>query len=279
MFTLKILPSDKEITIDSESTILEALKENDVYIKSSCGGYASCGCCRVRIIDGKENLDKAGFPELQLLGNVFHITKERLACQTRVSGDVTLDTSVHDKEHDELAREMKTSKRPSKPPARPLVRKKEDVEKVKDDRAKEFQVQQKNNASWERHWEKKEENPELASKPKKLGGGKRPRPFSYKNDEVDFEQVKAENKVRGQANFEKRQDEEYANEGRNQKRYEGRPERKSERPESRGAKAAYNPPKQQESGPDLNSDLPTKGNADFNTDEKDFRKKRQQDDE
>ena len=58
MFTIKMLPSGKEIKIDSESTLLEAFKENGVYIKSTCGGYASCGCCKVKILEGKENLEK-----------------------------------------------------------------------------------------------------------------------------------------------------------------------------------------------------------------------------
>ncbi len=276
MFTIKVLPSDKEIKIDSESTLLEAFKENNIYIKSTCGGYASCGCCRVRIIDGKENLEKAGFPELQLLGNVFHITKERLACQTRVTGDVTIDTSVHDKEKDEDARENKTTKRQPapKPPARPVVRKRDEVAKVKEERAKEFQEKQKDNFSWERHWEKKEENPELANKPKKLGGGKRPRPFNYKNDEVDFEKVKAENKARGQANFEQGQDfQDY-----DDNRQDERPPRREYRPDSRGgAKAAYNPPSQ---GAKAAYNPPKKdieSNNSSDNEERDFRKKRQQD--
>lgn len=281
MFTIKVLPSDKEIQIDSESTLLEAFKENDIYIKSTCGGYASCGCCKVKIIDGRDNLDKIGFPELQLLGNVFHITKERLACQTRITGDITVDTSVHDKEYDALDREVKTKRRPApKAPARPLVRKKDEVVKVKEERQKEYQVKQKENFSWERHWEKKEENPELANKPKKLGGGKRPRPFSYRNDEVDFEKIKAENKAKGQANYDQGQDyQDYEDEGQAEQAPRRREPRSDYRP-SGGAKAAYNPPSKGVSAP-YN---PPKQNVEVEPEstppeERDFRKKRQQDDE
>ncbi len=212
MFTIKMLPSGKEIKIDSESTLLEAFKENGVYIKSTCGGYASCGCCKVKIIEGKENLEKIGFPELQLLGNVFHITKERLACQTRVTGDISVDIAVHDEDDDEEAREAKTKKRPvSKAPARPLVRKKEEIAKVREEREKEYQEKQKENLAWKHHWEKKEHSPELYEKPKKLGGGRRPQRFSYHNEDVDFEKIKAENLARREeyrGNFDAAQNEE-----------------------------------------------------------------------
>ena len=212
MFTIKMLPSGKEIKIDSESTLLEAFKENGVYIKSTCGGYASCGCCKVKILEGKENLEKIGFPELQLLGNVFHITKERLACQTRVTGDISVDIAVHDEDDDEEAREAKTKKKPApKAPARPLVRKKEEVVKVREEREKEFQEKQKENFAWKNHWIKKEQNPELYEKPKKLGGGRRPQRFSYHNEDVDFEKIKAENQARreeSRGNFDVAQNEE-----------------------------------------------------------------------
>ena len=55
-----------------------------MYIKSSCGGVASCTDCRIKVIAGEDSLTTPPFEEVQLLGNVFHITKERLSCQAKI---------------------------------------------------------------------------------------------------------------------------------------------------------------------------------------------------
>jgi len=102
-------PEGKVVEIDSEQTLLEGLKAHQVYIKSSCGGCASCGDCVVKVTAGVDNLSPSPFPELKLLGNVFHITKERLSCQTKISGPVTLDISMHDLAKDQNKRNSKTT--------------------------------------------------------------------------------------------------------------------------------------------------------------------------
>ena len=129
-----------------------------------------------------------------------------------MTGDISVDIAVHDEDDDEEAREAKTKKKPApKAPARPLVRKKEEVVKVREEREKEFQEKQKENFAWKNHWIKKEQNPELYEKPKKLGGGRRPQRFSYHNEDVDFEKIKAENQARreeSRGNFDVAQNEE-----------------------------------------------------------------------
>jgi 2Fe-2S ferredoxin len=87
--TLK--PSCNVVEVEEAQNLLEALREQDIYIKSSCGGVASCSDCIIKIVSGEDHLTPPPFSELKLLGNVFHITKERLACQTCVTGDVTID--------------------------------------------------------------------------------------------------------------------------------------------------------------------------------------------
>lgn len=57
-----------------------------VQIPSTCGGVGSCGLCKVRVTAGAEFLSDPTEVEISKLGNVFFITKERLSCQTRVSG-------------------------------------------------------------------------------------------------------------------------------------------------------------------------------------------------
>ena len=64
-------------------------------IKSTCGGCASCAHCVVVISEGEDNISETSFEEKQILGNVFHLTKERLSCQTKVLGDISVDISAH----------------------------------------------------------------------------------------------------------------------------------------------------------------------------------------
>jgi ferredoxin len=90
-----LLPQQVTIEIPGEDTLLRELKAKGVAIKSSCGGHATCADCVVKIVRGQEHLTPSPFEELRLLGNVFHLTKERLCCQTKVNGEVVIDISGH----------------------------------------------------------------------------------------------------------------------------------------------------------------------------------------
>ena len=94
------LPHQKVLEVSEDTPLLQALLKEKIYIKSSCGGHASCSDCVVKIVEGKENINKPSFDEKNLLGNVFFITKERLSCQTKITGDITIDASGHDQERD-----------------------------------------------------------------------------------------------------------------------------------------------------------------------------------
>lgn len=94
---IHVIPSNKVIETEVDSNLRDALIKSDYYIKSTCGGCASCGLCSVVIVEGEQNLNEFSFEEKQLLGNVFHITRERLSCQVFVQGDITVDISAHKK--------------------------------------------------------------------------------------------------------------------------------------------------------------------------------------
>jgi 2Fe-2S ferredoxin len=147
---IKLSHNDQIIEANDSESLLAQLKKNNFAIKSICGGCASCGACIVQIIDGEENLQEPTFEEKQLIGNVFHITKERLACQTYLHGDVTVDITKH--------LEIGTKK------AITVRRTKAESEQIKETRMEE----------------RKERN---ANKPKKLGGGKKPKAFNFKDEE------------------------------------------------------------------------------------------------
>lgn len=180
--TLK--PSGNVVEVEEGQNLLAALRENDTYIKSSCGGHATCTDCIIKIVSGEDNVTPPPFEELKLLGNVFHITKERLACQTKCTGDITIDISKHDKATDEEKLKNKTSNF-SKKKLQTRVRKETEIEKIKNERENERaqfdQEQRQKQDEWKKHWEKDKTD----NAPKRLAGGKRPKFFD--TDKVDYE--------------------------------------------------------------------------------------------
>lgn len=178
-------PSGNVVEVEEGQNLLMALRENDTYIKSSCGGHATCSDCIIKIVSGEDNLTPPPFEELKLLGNVFHITKERLACQTMVCGDVTIDISKHDKATDEEKLKNKTSAFSKKKQVQTMVRKESDIARIRSeqeaDRQKLDSEQKQKNEEWQKHWEKEGQQ----QGPKKLHGGKRPKFFD--TDKVDYE--------------------------------------------------------------------------------------------
>lgn len=59
-------------------------------IDTACVGKGTCGLCRVKIVAGAENTNPFTDEERKHLGNVYHITKVRLSCRTKPTGDVTI---------------------------------------------------------------------------------------------------------------------------------------------------------------------------------------------
>lgn len=75
---------------DGES-VFEVGRRAGVQISTACVGKATCGLCRVKILAGEAALSPLNAAEKKHLGNVYFITKTRLACQSRVSGDVVVE--------------------------------------------------------------------------------------------------------------------------------------------------------------------------------------------
>ena len=80
------LPSGKSIEIKPGVSIMEALKNNDIHLTSSCGGKGTCGKCRVII--------KSGMTESK---STIKLTQKEinkgyaLACRTFAAADVLID--------------------------------------------------------------------------------------------------------------------------------------------------------------------------------------------
>ncbi|MDW7739878.1 MAG: 2Fe-2S iron-sulfur cluster binding domain-containing protein [Bacillota bacterium] len=81
---------EKEFTISSGGTLLDALSENKIYIPSACGGKGTCGHCKVKV-------DSGGGEILPTEENFLSLgdKKEgvRLACQVKIREDI-IDVSM-----------------------------------------------------------------------------------------------------------------------------------------------------------------------------------------
>ncbi len=77
-------------------TLFEAGAKVTAGIDTACVGKGTCGLCRIKIVAGAEHLNPFTEEERKHLGNVYHITKVRLACRCKLgTGDVTV--TVHRK--------------------------------------------------------------------------------------------------------------------------------------------------------------------------------------
>ncbi len=94
---------EKSVNISPMQTILEASHSNDIPHIWECGGSARCSTCRVMIVDGLENCLPRTTLEKRLAARKGFYPEIRLACQTRVVGDVTLKRLVRDEADIELA--------------------------------------------------------------------------------------------------------------------------------------------------------------------------------
>lgn len=63
-------------------SILEASLRTKVPVSSSCGGFGTCGACRVLIEEGAEKLNTRSDLELEMAADRDFEDNERLACQT-----------------------------------------------------------------------------------------------------------------------------------------------------------------------------------------------------
>ena len=90
---IKVLPNQIEIENDSNKSLLQLCHENGVHINSLCKGQPKCAECRIKIVQGENNVLPPNGTELSLLGNNYYIDGRRLSCQVRAFGDLTIDVS------------------------------------------------------------------------------------------------------------------------------------------------------------------------------------------
>jgi 2Fe-2S ferredoxin len=87
--TVTFMPDQKSIQIAHGTSILEAARKARVSIRTRCDGRASCLMCKVKVPDAS-GLAPPNERERNKLGHLTE-TGLRLACQAKVTGDVTAE--------------------------------------------------------------------------------------------------------------------------------------------------------------------------------------------
>jgi ferredoxin len=90
MQTIDFKTSGKKLEVNKESNLLRMSIRYEGGIPYKCGG-GICGTCVVKIEEGAADLSKVSKKEVEKLGEDLISQGYRLACQTFVNGDVTLN--------------------------------------------------------------------------------------------------------------------------------------------------------------------------------------------
>lgn len=100
------LPDDKGFDIEVGETILAATLRAGIAHAHACGGQAKCSTCRIWILDGLEACEARTEAELALTEPLGFGPEIRLACQTKVSGDVRFRRLVLDEADLEITSQL-----------------------------------------------------------------------------------------------------------------------------------------------------------------------------
>lgn len=91
--TVKFIKEGETWTVEvaDGATLLEAARACEAPVHTLCHGIAACIQCKVRVVSGATAISAPEAIEKDRIGNLFHITGERLACQTKVHGEVVVE--------------------------------------------------------------------------------------------------------------------------------------------------------------------------------------------
>ncbi|MFW9989461.1 MAG: ASKHA domain-containing protein [Candidatus Odinarchaeota archaeon] len=86
--TLILEPISKRTNVKEGSTVYESLLALNFAMSALCGGKGTCGKCLIRVLDPNPKISEPTEQERKILGNQKISEGFRLACQTRILGDL-----------------------------------------------------------------------------------------------------------------------------------------------------------------------------------------------
>lgn len=83
---------DSRIEARNGGTVLAAALKNDIRLMHACGAQTICSTCRVKVVEGADNLTPMSAKERLSLRYHFSVSpRVRLACQARVLGPIEVE--------------------------------------------------------------------------------------------------------------------------------------------------------------------------------------------
>lgn len=94
---INLFKEKQDINCSLDSTILEATLSNHINHTHACGGQGKCSTCRVSVMEGIEHCSSRNEIEQKMAATLNFPTEIRLACQTKILGDISIRRMVSDK--------------------------------------------------------------------------------------------------------------------------------------------------------------------------------------
>lgn len=111
---IKFLPQNIEVEGSPNKSLLQIATENQLEIRSICKGVPSCAECRVKLVEGENNVLPPTKAELNLIGTSYFIDGRRLSCQVRCFGDVTVDLTEQVEKSESQVKKIRGFRAPGK---------------------------------------------------------------------------------------------------------------------------------------------------------------------
>ena len=113
MANINFRPDDKQIATRRSETILGASLREGIPHAYACGGRARCSICRISVEEGLEFCSPRSKGERTMAERLQFSPEIRLACQTKITGDVKVRRLVVDEDEIEFIRSIAEGPRPA----------------------------------------------------------------------------------------------------------------------------------------------------------------------
>ena len=113
MASVQVGPDNKQIVMCGSETILAASLREGILHAYACGGRARCSFCRISVEEGLEFCSPRSKGEQIVAARLNFSPETRLACQTKITGDVNVRRLVVDDDDIEFTRGIAEGPRPA----------------------------------------------------------------------------------------------------------------------------------------------------------------------
>lgn len=96
-YKIHLFREQKAVSCNDDQSVLEANLEAHIPHTHACGGQGKCSTCRISVMEGVKNCNSRNNAEQRIADKFNFPLGIRLACQTKISGDITIRRMVSDK--------------------------------------------------------------------------------------------------------------------------------------------------------------------------------------